>query len=153
MRFLREQWEDLVPNILPTKPLLTLAAAKTIAAAAEHEATNQACSVTMAIVDDSGRLVYFQRMDDNANASMDMAIAKAIHAVQFRRPTRFHEALLDEGNLTVLGVPGMVPVEGGILLQVENHIVGAIGVSGARSDQDGIIAQAGAVALQAYLSM
>ncbi|MBO0784236.1 MAG: heme-binding protein [Ktedonobacteraceae bacterium] len=141
-----------MPNTLPTKPVLTLAAAKTIAAAAENEALKQDCSVAIAIVDDSGRLLYFQRMDENANASVDMAIAKAVHAVHFRRPTKFHEELLDQGNMAVLGVPGMVPVEGGLLLRVEEQVVGAIGVSGARSSQDGVFAQAGEHALHAYLS-
>lgn len=137
---------------LPTKPVLTLAAAKAIAAAAEDEASKNAWSVAIAIVDDSGRLLYFQRMDNNANSSVDVAIDKATHAVHYRRPTKFHEDLLDKGNQVVLGMPGMLPLEGGLPLYVEGHVVGAIGVSGVRSSQDGIIAQAGEKALEAYLA-
>lgn len=137
---------------LPTKPVLTLAAAKTIAAAAENEALKHQWSVAIAIVDDSGRLLYFQRMDQNANSSVDVAIAKAVHAVHFRRPTKFHEELLEKGNAVVLGVPGMLPLEGGLPLRVEGHVIGAIGVSGVQSDQDGMIAQAGEKALDMYLS-
>jgi len=137
---------------LPTKPVLTLAAAKTIAAAAEAEAIQNEWSVAIAIVDDSGRLLYFQRMDSNANSSVDVAIAKAVHAVQFRRPTKFHEELLDKGNMVVLGMPGVLPLEGGLPLYVEGHVVGAIGVSGVRSSQDSVIAQAGERALESYLS-
>ena len=136
---------------LPTKPVLPLAVAKLIAAA-EEEALSHQWSVAIAIVDDSGRLLYFQRMDQNANSSVDVAIAKAVHAVHFRRPTKFHEELLEQGNTVVLGVPGMVPLEGGLPLRVEGHVVGAIGVSGVQSDQDGIIAQAGERSLQIYLS-
>lgn len=137
---------------LPTRPVLTLAAAKVIAAAAEDVALKNEWSVAIAIVDDSGRLLYFQRMDQNANSSVDVAIAKAVHAVHFRRPTSFHEDLLDKGNMVVLGIPGMLPLEGGIPLRVGEHVVGAIGVSGVRSSQDSIIAQAGEQALATYLS-
>ncbi|GHO46183.1 GlcG/HbpS family heme-binding protein [Ktedonospora formicarum] len=141
-----------MPHQLPTKPVLTLAVAKLIAAAAEEVAVENQWSVVIAIVDDSGSLLYFQRMDQNANSSVDVAIAKATHAVQYRRPTKFHEELLDKGNMVVLGMPGMIPLEGGIPLYVGEHVVGAIGVSGVRSPQDTIIAEAGEAALKVYLA-
>jgi glc operon protein GlcG len=141
-----------VGQTLPTKPILPLPVAKLIAAAAEEEALSHQWSVAIAIVDDGGRLLYFQRMDQNANASVEVAIAKAVHAVHFRRPTKFHEALLEQGNTVILSLPGMVPLEGGLPLYVEGQVVGAIGVSGVQSDQDGIIAQVGERALQRYLS-
>jgi glc operon protein GlcG len=141
-----------VTHYLPTKPVLTLAIAKLIAAAAEDAVLERHWSVAIAIVDDGGRLLCFQRMDENAHASVDLAIAKAVHAARFRRPTRFHEELLAHGAMGVLGVPGMVPLEGGAPFDIEEHVAGAIGVSGAQSEQDGIIAQAGVRALEAYLS-
>jgi glc operon protein GlcG len=139
----QDQRGEVVGRHLPTKPVLTLAVAKLIAAAAEDEALKHQWSVAIAIVDDSGCLLYFQRMDENANASVDLAIAKAVHAVRFRRPTKFHHELVEQGNMAVFGLPGMLPIEGGLPLRVEERVIGAIGVSGVQSDQDGIIAQAG----------
>jgi glc operon protein GlcG len=132
---------------LPMRPTLALDVAKAIAAAAQQEARSNQWSVAIAIVDDAGRLQYFERMDGIANASVDIAIAKAEHAANFRRPTRYHEQLLSEGNNVVLGLRGMLPLEGGLPLEVGGQVIGGIGVSGVTSEQDGRIALAGARAL------
>lgn len=126
---------------------LNLDILKAIALAAETEARRHGWSVAIAIVDESGRLLYFQRMDNTTNASVDVAIGKAVHAVNYRRPTQFHEALLAEGNTVVLGLPGSLPLEGGIPFVVDGHALGAIGVSGVQSPQDGQIAAAGAAVI------
>jgi glc operon protein GlcG len=135
---------------LAMKPALSLDVAKAIASAAEDAARRNGWSVTIVIVDDGGGLLYLQRMDNIANASVDVAIAKARHSVNFRRPTKFHEELVDGGNYVVLGIPGMIPLEGGLPLLVDDFVIGAIGVSGVQSYQDGEIAQAGVAALEAY---
>ncbi|RNF85470.1 heme-binding protein [Lysobacter psychrotolerans] len=126
------------------KPVLTLAAAKEIASAAEAEARAHSWRVSIAIVDDSGRLLYFQRMDDTTNASVDIAIAKAQHAANYRRDTKFHQELLENGNHVVLTLPASMPLEGGLRLMVDDRVVGGIGVSGAQAAEDGQIAKAGA---------
>ena len=134
-------------NQLTLKQTLNLAVAKEIAAAAEREARQHGWNVSIAIVDEAGRLLYFQRMDDTSNASVEVALAKAVHAANYRRDTKFHEDLLSQGNVVVLGLPHILPVEGGLRLMVEGKVIGGIGVSGVQSDQDGQIAQAGAAVL------
>lgn len=124
--------------------VLNLEIAKAIALAAEAEARRYGWDVAFAIVDESGRLLYFQRMDNTINAGVNVAIGKAVHAVNYRRSTQFHEALLAEGNAVVLGLPGSLPVEGGVPFIVDGRAIGAIGVSGVQSSQDGQIAAAGA---------
>lgn len=131
-------------NKLGSRTTLNLAAAKEIAAAAEAEARKNNWNVSIAIVDDAGRLLYFQRMDDTTNASVDVAIAKALHSANYRRDTKFHEDILTKGNNVVLSLPNSMPLEGGLRLLADGKVIGAIGVSGVQSEQDGQIAKAGA---------
>lgn len=129
---------------LTTKKTLNLAVTKAIAAAAEAEARKNNWNVSIAIVDEAGRLLYFQRMDDTTNISVDVAIAKAQHAANFRRDTKFHEELLSKGNNVVLALPTGMPLEGGLRLLAEGKVIGGIGVSGVQAPQDAQIAKAGA---------
>jgi glc operon protein GlcG len=129
---------------LDTKPVLTLAVAKELAAAAEAEAKRNNWNVSIAIVDDAGRLLYFQRMDGAGNSSVDVAMAKARHAANYRRPTLFHQELLEKGNNVVLALPDSMPIEGGLQLMTAGKTIGGIGVSGVRSSEDGQIAKAAA---------
>lgn len=129
---------------LGNRTTLTLAAAKEIAAAAEAEARKNNWNVSIAIVDDAGRLLYFQRMDDTTNASVEVALAKAVHSANYRRDTKFHEDILTKGNNVVLSLPNSMPLEGGLRLVSDGKVIGAIGVSGVQSEQDGQIAKAGA---------
>lgn len=132
---------------LATKKALNLAVAKEIASASEAEARKNNWNVSIAIVDEAGRLIYFQRMDDTTNASVDVAIAKAQHAANYRRDTKFHEDLLDKGNNVVLASPQGMPLEGGLRLIADGKVIGGIGVSGVQAPQDAQIAKAGADAL------
>lgn len=129
---------------LTQRTVLNLAAVKQIAQAAEDKARAQGLSVSIAIVDDAGRLMHFLRMDGTPNSSVEVAIGKAVHAVNYRRDTAFHQKLLSEGNNVVLGLPGITPIEGGVRLLHGDQVIGGIGVSGAQATQDGEIAQAGA---------
>jgi glc operon protein GlcG len=128
---------------LAVKKSLTLAAAKEIAAAAEKEATANKWNVVIAVLDDGGNLVYLQRMDDTQIGSIDIAIAKAGTAIRLKRPSKALEDAVAGGRNAILGLPGIVPVEGGLPITVDGKIVGAIGVSGVTSQQDGQIAAAG----------
>lgn len=127
-----------------TKRVLTLEAGKKIAAAAEAEARKNQWNVAVAIVDDGGNLVYFQRMDGTQVASLDISQFKARGAIGFKRPTKEFEDRVAKGATHILNVPWMAPVEGGLPLVIGGEFVGAIGVSGVTSQQDGVIAAAGA---------
>lgn len=131
-------------NQLTVKKSLNLAVTREIAEAAEAEARKNGWAVSIAIVDEAGRLLYFLRMDDTTNASVEVSIAKAVHAVNYKRDTRFHEDLLDGGNSVVLSLPHSMPLEGGLRLLHEDVVIGGIGVAGAKSTEDGQIAKAGA---------
>ncbi len=133
---------------LATKKSLTLAAAKQIAAAAEAEAMKNKWTVVIAIVDDGANLVYLQRIDGTQVGSIDVAQAKAQSAVKFKRPTKTFEENLVGGRQAILKLPGAMPVEGGVPLTIDGVVLGAIGVSGVTSQQDGIIAAAGVAAFE-----
>ena len=128
---------------------LTLADAKRVAAAAEAEARRNDWRVVIAIVDDAGLPVLLERLDGTQPASCEIALHKARAAALFRRPTKALEEIVAGGRLALLSLPQITPVEGGTPLIHEGQIVGAIGVSGVQSSQDGQVAQAGAAALAA----
>lgn len=126
---------------------LTLADAKRVAVAAAAEAARNGWSVVIAIVDDAGVLNYLERLDGTQPASSDVAQHKARTAALFRRPTKALEEIVSGGRVAMLSLPNITPVEGGLPLVYEGQIVGAIGVSGVQSFQDGLVAKAGAEAL------
>lgn len=125
---------------------ISLENAKKAAAPALAEAVKNHWNMAVAIVDPSGNLVYYEKMDDTQLGSANVAIDKARSAALFKRPTKvFQDALAAGGEgLRLLKIQGAVPVEGGIPLVMEGKIVGAIGVSGGASAQDGQCAKAGA---------
>lgn len=126
---------------------LTLADAKRVAAAAAQAADANRWSVVIAVVDDAGLLVYLERLDGAQPASCDIAQHKARAAALFRRPTKALEEVVAGGRVALLSLPNITPVEGGLPLLHEGQVVGAIGVSGVQSFQDGLVAKAGADAL------
>ncbi len=136
---------------LATKKALTLEVAKQIAAAAAAEALKNQWTVVIAIVDDGGHLIYLERIDDTQVGSVDIAQAKAQCAVKFKRPTKALEDVLVGGRQAILALPGAVPVEGGLPILADGKLIGAIGVSGVTSQQDGLIAKAGLDALPKIL--
>jgi len=132
---------------LASKKALTLEAAKQIAAAAEAEAVKNNWNVVIAVVDDGGHLLYLQRMDETQTGSVEVATQKAKTAAAFKRPTKALEDAVAGGRNVILKLPGALPVEGGLPISVDGKIIGAIGVSGVTSQQDGQIARAGLEAL------
>ena len=129
------------------KPVLTLEDAKLIAAAAQAEARRNDWRVVIAVVDDGGHLLYLERGHDTQFGSVETAIQKAHAAVAFKRPTKISEDAVQNGRLIHLALPGVIPAEGGVPLEIEGVVVGALGISGVRSFQDGQIAAAGVAAL------
>ena len=129
---------------------ITADAARKVAAPAVAEARKNQWTMAIAIVDPAGDLVYFERMDDTQVGSANVAIDKARSAARFKRPTKaFQDALAAGGEgLRILSLSGAVPVDGGVPIIVGGKIVGAIGVSGGTSAQDGQVAAAGVAALK-----
>lgn len=132
---------------LADKKVITLEGAKKIAAAAEAEALRNKWTVVIAIVDDGGQLVYLQRIDGTQTGSIEVAIRKARTAAAFKRPSKVFEDAIAGGRHALLALPAVLPLEGGLPLMVNGQLVGAIGVSGVTSQQDGMVAKAGADAL------
>ena len=132
---------------LLTKHTLTLESAQRIADDAEKFARKKEWNVVIAIVDDGGHLIYLARMDGTQIGSIEVAQAKARTALAFKRPTKIWSDALSGGRTPILGLPGVTPIEGGLPLIVKGGFVGAIGISGVTSEQDGQIALAGTTML------
>lgn len=133
---------------MQTKSVLTLADVKKIAAAAEAEALANNWAVVIAIVDDGGHLLWLQRLDGVAPISAHIAPAKAATAAMGRRETKIYEDIINNGRTSFLSAPyleGML--EGGVPVIVDEQVIGAVGVSGVKSEQDAQIAKAGIAAL------
>ncbi len=126
---------------------LTLDDAKIISAASEAEARRNNWPVVIAIVDDGGHLVHLLRLDNTQFGSIEVAIQKARAAIAFRRPTKVWEEHVADGRVRYLGLPGTLPIEGGLPIVVNGQFIGAVGVSGVRSNEDAQIAQAGLAAV------
>lgn len=132
---------------MQTRPFLTLADVKTIAAAAEAEAINHKWAVTIAICDDGGHLLWLQRLDACAPASASIAPEKARTAALGKRPSKAYEEMINNGRYSFLSVPLQGMLEGGEPIVVDGHTIGAVGVSGVKSAEDAQIARAGIAAL------
>ena len=135
---------------MKTKPTLTLEDTRRIAAAAEAEALANGWAVSIAIADDGGHLLWLQRLDGAAPISAHIAPAKARTAALGRRESKVYEDMINQGRVSFLSAPeleGML--EGGVPVIVDGQCVGAVGVSGVKSNEDAQIARAGIAALGA----
>jgi uncharacterized protein GlcG (DUF336 family) len=133
---------------LRTTRSVALDGAQRALAAAAAEARQNDWTVSIAVVDPGGELVGFVRLDGAPFSSPDVAIGKARTAARFRRPSRVFDSTLTAGRYALLGLPGAVPVEGGVPIVVNGEVVGAVGVSGVTSAQDAQVARAGVAAVQ-----
>ena len=129
--------------MLATKKCLTLDLAKRIAAAANAESVKNGWKMFIAIVDDGGNLMYLERMDGAQLGSQQVSVEKGRSALLFKRPTKVLEDAVASGRVVVMKLANAIPVEGGLPLVVDGEFVGAIGISGGTSPQDGVVAQAG----------
>lgn len=133
---------------MQSKQVLTLDDTRKIAAAAEAEAMANNWAVTIAIVDDGGHLLWLQRLDGAAPISADIAPSKARTAALGRRESKVYEDMINNGRFSFMSAPtleGML--EGGVPIMVAGQCVGAVGVSGVKSNEDAQIAKAGIAAL------
>jgi glc operon protein GlcG len=141
-------------QLVKDKPVLTLAGAKIITDAAQAEAEKRGLKVTVVVVDPGGVPIALRRMDDASLAGPEIASGKAQTAARFGNPTALIEQRLQkEGQLRYLTFPGpLVASEGGIPIKLGGKTVGAVGVSGGTSQEDGLIAAAGIAALEQQLA-
>ncbi len=127
---------------LPVKKTLTLEAAKQLVSGVSTVASKNSWTMVTAVVDAGGHLVILERMDNAQTGSIEVAMQKARTAIAFKRSTKTFEDRTLAGRTVLLGIPGVIPIEGGLPIIVDGQFVGAIGVSGGSSEQDGIAAQA-----------
>src|SRR6266545_7926830 len=127
------------PLTVPYGPPISFEAAKKVMTAAEAEAVKNNWAMAIAILDSTGHMVMLHRLDNTQYGSIGVAEDKARSALYFRRPSKVFEDLVAQGGLGMrtLALRGASPLEGGIPLVADGKIVGAIGVSGATSVQDG----------------
>lgn len=130
---------------------ITLAQATVVIEAAIAEAQSNGWNMVIAVFDSAGHLVALHRMDNTQYASVDVAQDKAKAAVYFKRPTKVLQDVVAAGGegLRLLAMRHLCPVDGGLPLIVGGNIIGAIGVSGAQSHEDGQVAAAGAKVINA----
>jgi len=129
------------------KKALTLAEARKAAAAATTEAKNNGWNVVIAVVDDAGYLLTLDRLDNAQRPSVDISIGKAKTAALFRRPSAVLEESINKGRTALLSADGHVFLQGGVPIVVNGDVIGAVGVSGVKADQDEQVATAGAKAV------
>ena len=110
--------------------------AKRVVAAATTEAQRLgAPGSAIAVVDEGGHLVAFERLEGTFPAGATVSIGKARTAATFQRPTAVFEEAIKNGRISLTAVPEMVPLQGGVPIVVDGQVVGAVGVSGAASAQ------------------
>jgi len=137
---------------LPARKMLTLEAARVALAAAEAEAVRNQWRVVIAVVDEGGHALVLARLDGAEWSSVDSAVGKARAAAAWKRPTRLLEESVNKGRFAFLSITqGMAALQGGVPIEVDGVIVGAIGVSGVRAQDDEQVALAGVAALLAAL--
>lgn len=131
-------------------PSINLEQAKRAIVAGQAEARKNNWPMAIAILDTAGHLVAYERMDDTQTASIQVAIDKGVSAAIYRRPTKVFEDIVAKGGagLRVMNLRNASMVEGGLPIVQNGKVIGAIGVSGAASDQDGMVAKAAVDALK-----
>jgi len=136
--------------LTPIGPPVSVETAKKAAAAALAEARKNNWLMAVAVVDAHGTLVYYEKMENVQLASAEVCIDKARSAALYKRPTKALQDAIASGGagLRVFALRGAVPVEGGVPLEVDGKLIGAIGLSGGQSNEDGQCATAGANAIK-----
>ena len=137
--------EHVEAKHVAVKHTLTLDGAKQVAEAAMKFAKDNGAAPSIAIVDDGGNLLYFVRPENSFAAGANVSIGKARTSAIFKKPTAFFEDTINKGRFTMTALPDFTPLQGGVPILHEGQIIGAIGVSGAKSAaQDEEVAKAGA---------
>jgi glc operon protein GlcG len=138
---------------LAHKQVLTLEAARVAMAGAEAEAARGGWKVVIAVVDEGGHPIMLHRIDGAQWSSIDTAVGKARAAAAWKRPTRLLEESIANGRFAFLSIAqGMALLQGGVPVEIDGQVIGAIGVSGVKAADDEVIALAGVNALKGALS-
>ena len=141
-----------MPIQLPTRRTLTLEAARVALAASEAEAVKNGWRVVIAVVDDGGHPMLLVRLDGAQWSSISTAVEKARAATAWKRPTRLLEESVNNGRTAFLSInQGMALLQGGVPIEIEGAVLGAVGVSGVKASDDEIVALAGVNALKSAL--
>ena len=122
---------------------INVAGAKKIAGGVVAECQKNGWNVAVAVVDNHGFLVYFERMDKTQTASTDIAVGKARAAATYRRPTRVFTDVINKGGVATATLPGVFASPGGLPIMVDGKVTGGVGVSGVTGDQDEQCTKAG----------
>src|SRR5262245_33345402 len=133
--------------MIGTTRFITLEAAKEMAAAGEAEARKNGWNVAIAIVDASGGLILFHKLDETQPGSIAVAQGKARAAALFKRPSKALEEAIAAGQQGVLAVEGVVPIQGGLRVVLDSKVIGEVGLSAVMSAQDESAATAALAAL------
>jgi uncharacterized protein GlcG (DUF336 family) len=137
--------DHLAEGHVAARHALTLEGAKQAGLAAEAFAKQNGATPSIAVVDDSGTLLYFVRLDGNFAAAANVSVGKAKTAATFRKPTKDFEDIVNKGRFTMTALPDFTPLQGGVPIVHDGQVIGAVGVSGAKSAaQDEEVAKAGA---------
>jgi glc operon protein GlcG len=131
----------------PYGTAIHLETVKKVAAGAAAEAKKNSWNIAIAIVDNHGMLIYYEMMDDTQTGSQNASIEKARTSAGYRRASKEFEDNIAAGRNSILGLPGVTPIDGGLPIIVGGKMIGAIGVSGMTGAQDGQLAKAGVDAL------
>lgn len=131
-----------------TVTTISLSDAKIIAAACAAKAAEQAWPVVIAVLDQGGHLLYLERADRVQRGSIVVAQEKARTALLFCRPTKALQDRVNDGRVNMLMLPGATPIDGGMPLIKDGHVVGSIGISGVQSHEDAEVAAAGVAAFE-----
>ena len=124
-------------------PEVNTAQAKKIAAGVIAECQKNGWNVAVAVVDNHGFLVYFERMENTQTASVDIAVGKARAAATYRRPTRAFMDVINKGGPATATLPGVFASPGGLPIMADGKVTGGLGVSGVTGDQDEQCSKAG----------
>lgn len=137
--------EHTAAGHVAVKHSLTLDGAKQVAEVAAKYAKANGAGPSIAVVDESGHLLYFVRPESSFAAGANVSIGKARTSAIFKKPTAFFEDTINKGRFTMTALPDFTPLQGGVPIVHEGQVIGAIGVSGAKSaQQDEEVAKAGA---------
>lgn len=132
---------------MKTKAILGTKEVETIMAAARQEAEKNQWNVAIAVVDDGGHLLALVRLDDTAPIASSIAQEKAKSSALGRRESSQYEQMVNGGRTAFLSAPLVCSLGGGVPIVVDGQVVGAVGVSGVKADEDAQIATAGALSL------
>lgn len=132
-----------------THHALTMEGAKKVAESAAAYARDNDAAGNIAVVDEGGHLLYFMRLDGSFAAGANVSIGKARTSATFKKPTKDFEDTINKGRFTMTALADFTPLQGGVPIVHDGQVIGAIGVSGAKSaQQDEDIAKAGAAAIE-----